>query len=554
MEPFGTERIANSLTWAAARRADLSVAELLLAGASPDGVYGISHARIVDQFLFFVEERGVGALVRGLRPTGIRREVVPAELGVMLYFLRCLARIPSQDALPDLLFADTALMLRMGFNAHQVTEGVTKRGAYRRRGPRRNAPIDPETISKWVGRLNVAEVSRVLRDVLALLWRAQPVVSEAGLFVIDGSFVEPGESVVGSGRTSRSKSVRTTEGVKTVKEVTVGFKMIWLWSVETGLPVAMRMTTAEVDEKTAVMALLADARIVLGERCRIGTLLIDRGFLAGPALWALDRAGIEFVIPAKHDLKVYEEARRAASGAAKSHVTHARSGIQTRTRTTRHRQATRGPLREEQRVTEAVGVEGCTTFTTYAPADDVVEGEHKRKYRKDFVPKRINAVVLTREDGRDEVDLVLLTNKSVRKPLATLDNYDDRSLIENQGHRDLKQFWHLERPPRRTKEATEIHLCFVLMAYALTQAYRAWLDAQVREEDAGRPATLGEHVRRVEAENRDKVLIFVGEQFGIFYTCEFSMLLGRAVRQPNPKAAPTVEALLDRLRASPTSG
>ena len=305
-----------------------------------------------------------------------------------------------------------------------------------------------------------------------------------------------------------------------------------------------------MDEKTAVEALLADAEIVLGGRCRIGTLLIDRGFLAGPALWALDHAGIEFVIRAKHDLKVYEEARRAASGAAKSHVIHAQS----RTRTTRHRQATRGPLREEQRVTEAIGVEACTTFTTYAPADEIVEGEHKRRYRKDFVPKRINAVVLTREDGRDEVDLVLLTNKPVRKPLVTLDNYDDRSLIENQGHRDLKQFWHLERPPRRTKEATEIHLCFVLMAYALTQAYRGWLDAQVRQEDTGRPATLGEHVRRIEAENRDKVLVFVGDHYGIFYTCEFSMLLGRAVRQPSPRAAPTVEALLDRLRASAPKG
>ena len=205
-------------------------------------------------------------------------------------------------------------------------------------------------------------------------------------------------------------------------------------------------------------------------------------------------------------------------------------------------------------MTEAVGVESCTTFTTYAPARDVVEGEHKRRYRKDFVPKRINAVVLTREDGREDPDVVLLTNKPVRKPLTVLDDYDGRRRIENQGHRDLKQFWHLEHPPQRTKEATEIHLCFVLMAYGLTQGYRAWLDAQVREEDAGRPATLGEHVRRIEAENRDKVLVFVGGHYGIFYTCEFSMLLGRAVRQPSPRAAPTVEALLDRLRASAPKG
>jgi hypothetical protein len=431
MEPVGTERIAGALTWAPALRGDLSVAELLLAGASPDGVHGISHARIVDQFLFFIEELGVGAMVRGLRPTGVQRAVVAPELGVMLYFLRCLARIPSQEALPDLLYADTALMLRMGFNAHQVEVGITQRGVRRRQGPRRNAPIDPETISKWVGRLDVSAVSDVLRGVLRILWAKRPEVSDKGLYVIDGTFIEPGESVPGSGRTSRSTSVRTTEGVKTVHEVTVGFKMIWLWSVETGLPVAMRMATAEVDERSAVEGLLADARSVLGEGRRIGTLLIDRGFLSGPGLWALDRQGIEFVIPARHDLKVYEEARRAASAEAKSHVIHAQS----RTRTSRHRQTTPGPLREEVRTTEAIGVEGCTTFTTYAPADAVVEGEHKGRYRKDFVPKRINAVVLTREDGRNKVDLVLLTNKPVRKPLATVDDYDERSRSARPGSR-----------------------------------------------------------------------------------------------------------------------
>jgi len=211
----------------------------------------------------------------------------------------------------------------------------------------------------------------------------------------------------------------------------------------------------------------------------------------------------------------------------------------------------KGKLITEEQTTEAVGVERVRSFTTYAPVARVRRGRNKSLYRADFVPNGINAVVLTREDGRKTVDLVLLTNGPVTNPLAVLDDYDERSKIENQGHRVLKQDWHLESPPQRTAKMTEIHVLFVVLAYGLTQGYRAWLDAQIRLEDAGIPQTLGEHVRRIEAENRDKVIVFCGESYGIFYTSEFSMLLGRRVRQPNPKGAPDIDALMARLRGPP---
>ena len=551
VEHSGAERIVDALTWQSAVRSDLRVAESLLSGASPDGVYGISHSRIVDHFLFFVEELGVGEALRGLQPVGVKRKGIPGELYTALYFLRCLARIPSQEALPDLLFSDTALMLRLGFNAHQIEMGITQRSAARRKGPRTNAPVDPEAISKNVAKLDLDAVRALVTLALKALWAAHPVVSPKGLFVIDGSFVEPGESTEGTGKTSRSKAVFTTEGMKTIKTWIIGFKIVWLWSVETGLPVAIGFGTAERDERAFVPDLLKQAKEVLADRCTIGTVLLDRGFLDGPDLWALNEAGIRFVIPARHDLKVYEEAHRAVDNEVPTHILHRQS----RTRAVRHRpEGGRGKLVTEQHTTEAVGMEGCTTFTTYAPADDVDRSEHKHRYRRDFVPPKINAVVLTREDGRKNVDLTLLTNGAVSRPLAAFDDYDERSRIENQGHRDLKQFWHLERPPQRNAKVAEIHAYFVLLAYGLTQGYRAWLDAQVRAEDAGKPQSLGGYVRQIEAENKDKLLIFVGDAYGIFYSCEFSMLLGRPVRQPNLKAAPNIDALMERLRATKPKG
>ncbi len=550
METAGSTRIANALTWQVGARHDLGVAERLIAGDEPDGVYGIADARIVDHFLCFIDDLGVGGALRRLRPAGVKRETIPAELYILVYFLRCLARIPSQESLPDLLFSDTALMFRLGFNAHQIEHGVTQRSAARRKGPRRNLPVDPEAVTDNVVKLDLGEVKCFLHDALRKLWAVHPSVPAKGLYIIDGSMIEPGESTKGAGRTSRSKTVKTTDGNKTVNEVILGFKMVWMWSAETGLPVAVAMGTAEKDERAFVRELVNQAKEVLAGRGEIGTILLDHGFLDGPGLYELDAAGIRFVMPARHDLKVYEEARRAVVNDVPTHVRHPGS----RTRPVRRRVAGGGALKVENRTIEAVGVERCTTFTTFAPAADVDDGEHRRRFRKDFAAKRINAVVLTREDGREKVDFVLLTNGPVTRPLAVVDDYDERSLIENQGHRELKQAWHLEKPPRRTAAGTEIHMSFVVLAYALTQGYRAWLDAQVKEDDAGSPTTLGQAVRRIAAENHDKLLVFVGDVYGIYFTSEAFMLLGRNVKRPNPKGAPNLDALIERLRASTPKG
>lgn len=66
------------------------------------------------------------------------RESIPFERRVLLYFVRCLARIEGQESLPELLFTDFALMTRLGFNAHDLKFGITARGRTARPGPRRN--------------------------------------------------------------------------------------------------------------------------------------------------------------------------------------------------------------------------------------------------------------------------------------------------------------------------------------------------------------------------------------------------------------------------------
>jgi len=210
-EAAGSERVVESLNWAAASRDDAVVAAALLAGADLDGLYGLGHAQIVDLLFCWLREVGVLDLLAELEGVGVERRMVPFETFVILYLLRCLARVPSQNALPDLLFSDEALMRRLGFNAHQIRFGLSQRGAERREGPRHNLPLDPETLTKNILKLDPATLHTAVTTVLTRLWAQLPEVPSPLLVVIDGTLIEVGPKAKEATRTSRTREVRTKE-------------------------------------------------------------------------------------------------------------------------------------------------------------------------------------------------------------------------------------------------------------------------------------------------------------------------------------------------------
>ncbi|NOY24806.1 MAG: hypothetical protein GXP62_02945 [Oligoflexia bacterium] len=84
------------------------MARLLIGGEEPDGVYGIWASTVTDRFFYWLNEIGVLAALASMPGVGVKRKVIPLQTWVMLYFLRCLARCPSQNSLPDTLFSDSA--------------------------------------------------------------------------------------------------------------------------------------------------------------------------------------------------------------------------------------------------------------------------------------------------------------------------------------------------------------------------------------------------------------------------------------------------------------
>ena len=541
--PSAQEQIVGELTWRWAVRADLLVARHLVGGEDPDSVYGIGVATVVDRLFCWLGDIGVLAELEAMDGVGIERRTIPFETWVMLYFLRCLARCPSQNSLPDTLFSDTSLMRRLGFNAHQIEFGITARGGESRKGERLSCPLDPEALSKNIVKLPLDDVRAVFQECLCLVWDQLKSVPKRLLAAIDGSFIEIGPTAEGAGVSSREKQVRTKEGMKTVKSTVVGFKMMVLYVPSLGLPLAVAFGPANLDERTYVRQLLLDAQEVIGDRATLDTVVIDRGFISGPGLWEIHDMGLRFVIPARRDLKVHEEARGLVHGQTEEIPTYRSQ----RQRVRRRRPKDGGRPVAVTETLEVVGVEGCRTFETYATAAEIGKSGHKDRHKKSFEANPINAVVLTREDGREHVDLVLLTNGPVKRPFVPFDDYDDRSRIENEINRELQQHWFIERPPQRTAKAAELHVLFVMLAFAMTQGFRLWEEQQLAEDEVKGTSTLGEYVRGLQRENHDRVVVFLDDQYGIFYTSDIILMFGRRVRDPAPGAARTLEELMLRL-------
>ena len=153
---------------------------------------------------------------------------------------------------------------------------------------------------------------------------------------------------------------------------------------------------------------------------------------------------------------------------------------------------------------------------------------------KRFEPKRLNATVVLRWDGAPkdaQKEVVLLTNDPADDPFVAFDRYDDRSLIENSCNREAKEHWFLEHHPKRSEAAVRVHAYFIFLCMALVAAFRAYKAKTDEQERRGQDTGISRYRRRLLMLNRDKLIVFLGDSFGIFRSWEFALLTGVVVRE-----------------------
>src|SRR6266480_2562521 len=159
---------------------------------------------------------------------------------------------------------------------------------------------------------------------------------------------------------------------------------------------------------------------------------------------------------------------------------------------------------------------------------------------------------------------VYLTNGPVTDPFVVFDTYDWRSVIENGIFKEGKHPWHLGRFPKKTEATVVVHCHFTLLVMTLSSAFRLW---QAQQKQAAAPlhetdpspslstALLeGEGTARwrlrLKEENRDKVIVFVTDVYGIFHLAELAVLTRmRLHRLPSHFGSP--QMILRRYGISP---
>ena len=415
----------------------------------------------LDDFLLFLQQIEVLKLF-DTPGEGYQRKMVPTFLTLLTYGVKILLGIERMNQVPDFLFKDIGLLKLIGFTYRQIRSGFCERSKVKK------GPLHKNTLADAVERISLEETTSMFNEAIKKI--ALPKLKFLGrLYVLDATTLLTTEKYPGCGR-------RTIE--KDGKEVTeYGYKLLLVWDVVNRIPVAAKVVQIQEHEAPFTLEMVDLALANIGER--IDILTLDRGFICGPSLYKLKHSyGIDFVIPSKTDMDITADAR-GLYHLAKKH---------------------------ESADIVAYGVAKLCSFDTYGVN----------------APVPLNAIVVTRWKEKSYgagKEKVFLTSLSVSKPLERLKLYGLRTLIENQGFRELKQGWHLTKFPKKSYQAVVSHVFLTLFMCAMTSAYRSKEGQHFKEKG----------IRRYRREHlaAHKILIIAGDYYGIFDIEEYSILMGK---------------------------
>ena len=579
--------LAEQLDWQFAERNDTAVAQALYQGTQPDAVYTLDDADLIGGFLRFLRQTEILADWQTLTIAAVRHVFLPTVFFVLLYGVRVLYGITSTNALPTLLFSNVAVMTLLGFTAEQVATGLTQRGASQRTGAHEYCLMDPQTVTNTLCKASLTALERLFNATIHRLAAFGVFMGEV-MVAVDGSRLATTPTFTGCGCLQVAEHRRDRKGGDVVVyKLIFGWRLIALIDVLTLIPLAIKIVQIQEHEAPYLVALVRQAQANLAPHSRIVKLVVDRAYVDGAALYELAALGITFIVIAKANMVAREVAL----------AEQADSPIYERIERRRH-----GHGREqwsETLVSRVRCVRGMRAWAAYRPP--ATPGQRLPWAER----PTLNAVVINlwrNSPPSPDGPRVYLTNGPVDDPWSVVDGYDDRSWIENGLFRNSKQFWTLTRWfPQRTAAGVHTHVTFVMLIVATATAYRLWSQAQAgacppppdhqisetfhrvvdattgavitpptpapappthlssqvalppAEPDQSAPEVLTHHLlagqgavrwrRHLRHASRNLVIVFIGQQYGIFDIAELLVLLGRPPTHIPPHLGSPAEIL-----------
>jgi hypothetical protein len=528
MNPPTEESPMDVLYWQAAQRDDAALARAVADRRTLKSVWAMDQAALLDDYFYYLKRLGLWQVLEKLRPEEGERFIVPFMQLVMIYLAKQACGIGSMNALPEVLFSDQSAMRLIGFNAHQLRQGICRRGLWRRKARVKYGPVCPEMLANHIAKMGAKTVEELFNKAIRLLARSG-VFPPRIVASIDATDVRTTRRYKGCGAVTRKKRTRDKTGRLHEIQITVFGWKVWAVMENTlCIPLAIRIAPIQTPDNVMTRPLIQQAQNNLGKWAVLDTVLLDRGFLDGEDLWWIREQGIHFVTPAKETMHVWDEAQRLAESGPPTDVFPRQ-----RVETLHHGQGQKAWT--EQVATTVVGVPALNTYDAFGPP-----GHADQAHRKNFQPYPIHAVVVQTFQGNRQpsqgTPCVLLTDLDVSNPFLAFDAYDQRSLIENGLWRNGKQYWHLNHPPQRNEGAVTSHVYLSLMTIALTVCFRRWADTQTAALEQNKKIGIQRYWRQLAAQNASKVIAFLEDRYGVFYLSEVLCLAGIPILEPQPNA------------------
>jgi hypothetical protein len=519
------ETLCDRLFWHTAERDDAKVADYLYHRREMDVVYAMDEATLFDSFFTYLQEIDVFPFLDHLDPHIQQRKNVSFIQLVLVLLMKVIGSIKTIDEISDLLLTDELLMSMCGFNAYQVRNGSCERGVKLRTTPlpEIRGSLCVDTVANHIVTIAPRRIERFFNRCIQQLAR-QGIFPKKIHAACDCTLYETTSKFKGCGSVTRKRKVKARGYRKSgeLKEVSVtlyGWKIWAIYEIKTGIPLAITIDTIEKPDNLHLLAVLEQAKENVKKSSTIDSLVIDRGFLDGKDLYHIDLEGLEFVIPLKRNMEAAQDARQLALD------------CETFVPMTREIEVTHGYGKKkytEKVITTLGAVPGLLTCDWFNP-----EGSKANTAKKDYEPIPLNAVVVKIWDNKVpsvEKQVVFVTNMDVKDPFIAFDRYDERSLMENNLFREVKQNWHLEHPPKKTKEGVYIQTYTTMAMKALTTAFLKWQEDQWQLEALGKQSTWQMYRRKLKVLNRNKLIVFADRYFGIFPSHEVFMLANVPVR------------------------
>jgi len=499
-----------------------------------DQIYPLNEAAFFDELFHYIQEIGAWQLLENLDPKNRERVSYPFIQFVLFTIMRCVGGVQSMLATRQVLLTDEALMGVLGFNAAQVQQGSNDRGLSRQKKPVEiRGAFSFETVAD-----NIVKIGP---DRLAALFNgAIQCLAKQGLFpkrinaVLDATDDEAtptyktddGQEVPSVSREKRP-DVRANKHARKIKTTVFGWKIWIVYEPLSKIPLALKIDGINVADNEHAYEVVAQARKNVEGHAVIRSVALDRGFLDGDLLSRIDKEAIAY-IPAKSNMTITVDAReiaRRAQALAAQGKTLDGCKYQERIERVTHGSGKKATVEERTTTVVRIWELPCDWWQP--------GGSTSAANAKDFKPKLVSATVVLRWDGAPkdaDKEVVILDTDPSKDPFAGFDAYDDRSLIENTCNREAKESWFLEHHPKRSEAGVRVHAYFVFMCLALVTAFRLYKQQSEEAESRGEDTGIRRYRRQLEMANRDKVIVFSGDHFGIFRNYEAMMLVGVLVR------------------------